>query len=125
MEALQKKIADAKAKGQKDLAAQLQQQLDQIQPNLIASINEQLKNYSDADAIAQQRTQGFAGSLHYLQSSAEGAQISLGEPLLQPMAKLLRMLGDIVNQVTAWGQANPKLVEVAGTLGMLAVAFAT
>lgn len=123
MEDLQKRIADAKAKGQKDLAAQLQGQLDQMRPNLIDAITDQLKNYGSAEEIAAQRAQTFQGALEFLTSSFDTLKIALGTPLLQPMANLFHLVGDIVNKVTEWGQKNPELVRMVGTVAMLAVAF--
>lgn len=125
MQALQDKIAAAKAKGQKDLVAQLQEQLAAMRPNLIDSITDQLKNYGSAEEIAAQRAQTFQGALEFLTSSFDALKIAVGTPLLQPVGDFLRMLGNGVNLVTEWAQKNPELVRMVGTLGVLAVAFAS
>jgi TP901 family phage tail tape measure protein len=102
-----------------------QKLLDKMDANLIKTIRNQLDGYGSATEIAKARTETFTGSLHFLQSSLDGLKIILGDSLLQPLAKFLHMLGDLVNKASDFFKLNPQVAEAAGKFLLFGTAAAS
>ena len=79
-----------------------------------------------AAGLAKQLNSGLSGSLKGFRSAAEGLGEAVGRHLLPKLESMIRAVSGIINKVTDWVDANPRLASAlaiaGGALGALATA---
>jgi TP901 family phage tail tape measure protein len=75
---------------------------------------ESLRETGTAARIASKMNDTVGGSLRSLSSRAEAAAISIGNGFIPVLANMVDRIMPVIDQVTAWAEANPQLVETIG-----------
>ncbi|WP_417262635.1 phage tail tape measure protein [Celeribacter sp.] len=75
---------------------------------------ESLRETGTAARIASKMNDTVGGSLRSLSSRAEAAAISIGNGFIPVLANMVERIMPVIDQVTAWAEANPQLVETIG-----------
>lgn len=92
--------------------------------NVVEVIQKQLDAMGNAADIGKTRMQGFVGSLEFLQSTIDTLKIHVGEPLLAPFASFFHVIADGIDKLDTFLSANPKILQMVGTISLLATGFA-
>ena len=83
-----------------------------------------MSRQADIAEIAAAKNDTFSGAIRFLQGSIQTFQIEVLTPFMENTLKpLVLRISDIVNQVTAWAQANPELTNKIVLFGGALVAL--